>query len=196
MNLQEQINRIQEMMGIQEYGKPKIIDYESYIVSKPIKGDSTTTIIFGGYLVSPRETYSYLPKEFINKKNVVVTQYNKSYNTLIEELKKDIDISKITSVIGYSAGAKQLGPVFGKYNFIGLVDPWITNDLLNNLKNNTNNVICWYTKEFWINGVGNMTETSKLQPKLKSILGSRAVLKNMSHKEVAISFMNSYSNKF
>ena len=205
--LNEEIDKIKSLMDIgdtpptiEDKGNYSIEQYKKYIVTKPKSETNGATIIYGGLLDTPEKLLSDIPEELLNSKIVVLSRFDKGFNDLVSDVKKlttkngsslfGLDNLNITSVNGFSTGALRIQNVLGNYNFVGLIDPWLTNTLLNKLEKNSDNVESWFSKKFWKEQLGKYTNTEKLQDRLKSILGDNSKeLPEYEHENVKKDFL-------
>lgn len=205
--LNEEIDKIKSLMDIgdtpptiEDKGNYSIEQHKKYIVTKPKNETNEATIIYGGLLDTPEKLLSDIPEELLNSKIVVLSRFDKGFNDLVSDLKKlttknvsslfGLGDLNITSVNGFSTGALKIQNVLGNYNFVGLIDPWLTNSLLNKLEKNNDNVESWFSKKFWKDQLGKYTNTEKLQDRLKSILGEKSKeLPEYEHENVKKDFL-------
>lgn len=185
---------------IEDKGNYSIEQHKKYIVTKPKSETNEATIIYGGLLDTPEKLLNDIPEELLNSKIVVLSRFDKGFNDLVSDLKKlttknvsslfGLGDLNITSVNGFSTGALKIQNVLGNYNFVGLIDPWLTNSLLNKLEKNSDNVESWFSKKFWREQLGKYTNTEKLQDRLKSILGEKSKeLPEYEHENVKKDFL-------
>ena len=206
--LNEEINRIKDIMLINEIGGGSIEDkgnytiekYKKYIVTRPKNESNESTIIYGGLLDTPEKLLNDIPEELLNSKIVILSRFDKRLNDLISDINKlttknnsslfGLDNLNITSVNGFSTGSLRIQNVLGDYNFVGLIDPWLTNNLLNKLEKNSDKVESWFSKRFWEEQLGKHTNTINYQERLKSILGDKAKeLPEYEHENVKKDFL-------
>lgn len=191
-----------------ELGKSTVVDMPSYRIEKfkrvwitrPTAEPAGTVIIYGGLLDTPDEVLKDIPEELLKSKIVAIARWDKGVNFLINKLKqltsnRESILSgapiNITSVNGFSTGALSIKSVIGDYPFTGLIDPWLSRDLLDKLDTKKDrNIESWFSKKFWKEQLGKWTQTISLQERLKGILGDRAIEKpDHEHEQVKKDFL-------
>lgn len=192
-----------------ELGKSTIVDMPTYQIEKfkrvwitrPINIiPAGTVIIYGGLLDTPDGVLKDIPEELLRSKIVAIARWDKGVNYLIDKLNELSNNSQsilagapinITSVNGFSTGALSIKNVIGDYPFTGLIDPWLSQDLLDQLDTKKDqNIESWFSKKFWQEQLGKWTPTIALQERLKGILGDRAIEKpEYEHEQVKKDFL-------
>lgn len=173
---------------------------KKYIVTRPTNGSNKATVIYGGLLDTPEKLLADIPEELLNSKIVILSRFDKGLNDLLSDVNRLTDNKNsslygvgdlnITSVNGFSTGALKIQNALDDYDFVGLIDPWLTNSLLNKLEKNSDKVESWFSKKFWKEQLGKYTNTINLHDRLKNILGDKAKeLPEYEHENVKKDFL-------
>ena len=171
----------------------RIITNEELIIHFP-KGDVCQyCFVFGGIkYAKPKWMLSQIPKNILENNIFIISPYNTSFNTaysyLIKKyIKEDIDTKNI-SLIGFSAGAKQVQKVYSRlFKSVVLIDP-STNKNLSQKKYNNNTILIY--------NLGNWKEIPSVYQEIpileKNILkgGGNSERNNIEHKEMVRYFFN------
>jgi len=209
----------------QELGSSEISERDGYRLEEfrriwitvPKAEPTGTVIIYGGLLDTPDELLPDVPIELLKSKIVVLVRWDKGLKGTLNKLnnltRKEGSILfgksiNVTSVNGFSTGALIMQDQIGEYPFTGLMDPWISEEMLKtiNLKfsadspmasNYSNKGIeAWFSKKFWTEHWMGKTQSkistgvAKLHGRLSSILGSRAKeLPEYEHEQVKKDFL-------
>lgn len=205
--LNEEVEKIKSMMGlelddnsIEDMGDHQLEKSKKYIVSKPNNDTNQATVIYGGLLDTPEELLKDIPEELLKSKIVILSRFDKGFNDLIKDVQKltqqknsilyNTNNLDITSVNGFSTGSLKIQNVLNDYDFVGLIDPWLTKGLLKKIESSGSDIESWFSKKFWKEQLGKYTNTINLHDELKSILKDRAIeLPNYEHENVKKDFL-------
>ena len=184
--LLEEVDKLSDTVEYETYVVEK---HPKYYISKPKEYlGNDATIIYGGLLDTPEKLIKDIPTELLNKKIVVLVRFDKPFKSVINELGKNINI---TSINGFSTGSLSIINFINDYNYVGLIDPLLTKKFLNKLGKSSNpNVESWFSKKFWTNQLGKVTNTINLQKYLKDIMGDKVrELLDYEHEDVKKDFL-------
>jgi hypothetical protein len=146
MNLQEQILRIQSMMNIiteSDDNSYKLYRKDIYNVSFPLSGTTDDALfVFGGISIGGKDfVYGKVPEDIKQNRIVITCEHNETLNEVLSSIKSDFSGDtttptnfKIKSVCGFSGGGPRTLEQLGKGYFIGLMDPYIDEKGLLELK--------------------------------------------------------------
>jgi len=168
----KEISKIKTMMGIITEDESFYSDnsdsyikeiHRGLIITKPknIVLDDTVdgTIIYGGLLDTSEKLLSEVPVNLLNKKIVVLPTFEKPLIWLLNKLKNLTKNNKsilynlklnITSVNAFSTGSLQIANHMNDYEYVGLMDPVLTKNLIKKISNTDKNKIeIWFSHKFW-----------------------------------------------
>lgn len=158
MNLLESILRIKQVMGINEQNSGvtttvtpepankslyKVYHKSVYNISYPKSATTENALfVFGGVTIGGKDfVYNKVPKDIKENRIVITCEYDETLEGVLSKIKSDFSGNtntptdfKIKSICGYSGGGPNTLKQLGKGYFIGLMDAYIDEMGLMNLK--------------------------------------------------------------